>query len=247
MPQTASSSCGGSRTPRPATRSWCASTRCCTTTSHELGVDPGLVKDGVEADLQRLLAEQVDVIGDGLTLVRREFPTAIGPVDLLLRDPAGRHDRRRGQAPRRHRRRRAAHPLSRAARARSAPRAGHGRLRRAGDQAAGPRAGRRPRHPLRDARLRRHEGRRLRRPPPVLTSRRARRDPHHRLIGMPSIDRRGPASCGMSTARSWTRPTASCAGSRSPSSTSARRRRPAPSSCTGSARRCSSRSRSPAG
>ncbi len=57
--------------------------------SHELGVDPGLVKDGVEADLQRLLAEQVDVIGDGLTLVRREFPTAIGPVDLLLRDPAG--------------------------------------------------------------------------------------------------------------------------------------------------------------
>nr|WP_274636684.1 endonuclease NucS [Microbacterium bovistercoris] len=56
---------------------------------HELGIDPGLQKDGVEADLQRLLAEQVDVIGDGLTLVRREFPTAIGPVDLLLRDPAG--------------------------------------------------------------------------------------------------------------------------------------------------------------
>jgi len=57
--------------------------------AHELGVDPGLVKDGVEADLQRLLAEQVGVIGDGLTLVRREFPTAIGPVDLLLRDPEG--------------------------------------------------------------------------------------------------------------------------------------------------------------
>ncbi|WP_029146523.1 endonuclease NucS [Microbacterium luticocti] len=57
--------------------------------SHELGVDPGLVKDGVEADLQRLLAEQVGVIGEGLQLVRREFPTAIGPVDLLLRDPAG--------------------------------------------------------------------------------------------------------------------------------------------------------------
>jgi RecB family endonuclease NucS len=56
---------------------------------HELGVDPGLVKDGVEADLQRLLAEQVEVIGAGLQLVRREFPTAIGPVDLLLRDPAG--------------------------------------------------------------------------------------------------------------------------------------------------------------
>lgn len=57
--------------------------------SHELGIDPGLVKDGVEADLQRLLAEQVGVIGEHLTLVRREFPTAIGPVDLLLRDPAG--------------------------------------------------------------------------------------------------------------------------------------------------------------
>ncbi|MFE1664720.1 endonuclease NucS [Microbacterium sp. P02] len=57
--------------------------------AHELGVDPGLIKDGVEADLQRLLADQVGVIGDGLTLVRREFPTAIGPVDLLLRNPAG--------------------------------------------------------------------------------------------------------------------------------------------------------------
>jgi endonuclease len=57
--------------------------------SHELGVDPGLQKDGVEADLQRLLADQVGVIGDGLTLVRREFPTAIGPVDLLLRNPDG--------------------------------------------------------------------------------------------------------------------------------------------------------------
>jgi len=53
--------------------------------THELGIDPGLVKDGVEADLQRLLAEQVEVIGDGLTLVRREYPTAIGPVDLMLR------------------------------------------------------------------------------------------------------------------------------------------------------------------
>ncbi|MDX2376264.1 endonuclease NucS [Microbacterium sp. LRZ72] len=57
--------------------------------SHELGIDPGLQKDGVEADLQRLLAEQVQLVGEELTLVRREFPTAIGPVDLLLRDPAG--------------------------------------------------------------------------------------------------------------------------------------------------------------
>ncbi|MFC5061332.1 endonuclease NucS [Actinomycetospora atypica] len=56
---------------------------------HELGVDPGLVKDGVEAHLQELLAEHVHTLGDGWTLVRREFPTAIGPVDLLCRDSGG--------------------------------------------------------------------------------------------------------------------------------------------------------------
>ena len=57
--------------------------------AHELGIDPGLQKDGVEADLQRLLAEQVDRISEGATLVRREYPTAIGPVDLMVRDAAG--------------------------------------------------------------------------------------------------------------------------------------------------------------
>ena len=57
--------------------------------SHELGVDPGLIKDGVEAHLQELLAEQVDLVGPGTRLVRREFPTAIGPVDLMCRDPEG--------------------------------------------------------------------------------------------------------------------------------------------------------------
>ncbi|WP_029135237.1 endonuclease NucS [Nakamurella lactea] len=57
--------------------------------SHELGADPGLVKDGVEAHLQKLLAEQVEVLGDGYTLIRREHPTPIGPVDLLVRDAAG--------------------------------------------------------------------------------------------------------------------------------------------------------------
>ncbi len=56
---------------------------------HELGQDPGLVKDGVEAHLQVLLAEQPQVVGPGLSLVRREYPTAIGPVDILFRDPAG--------------------------------------------------------------------------------------------------------------------------------------------------------------
>lgn len=57
--------------------------------SHELGVDPGLVKDGVEAHLQELLAEHVEKLGAGYTLVRREYPTAIGPVDLLCRDSGG--------------------------------------------------------------------------------------------------------------------------------------------------------------
>lgn len=58
--------------------------------SHELGLDPGLVKDGVEAHLQRLLAEQIQLLGPGHVLVRREFPTAIGPVDILAKAPAGR-------------------------------------------------------------------------------------------------------------------------------------------------------------
>lgn len=57
---------------------------------HELGSDPGLVKDGVEAHLQELLAEQIEVLGEGYTLVRREYFTAIGPVDILARDGAGR-------------------------------------------------------------------------------------------------------------------------------------------------------------
>jgi RecB family endonuclease NucS len=57
--------------------------------AHELGVDPGLVKDGVEAHLQRLLAEQIETLGTGYRLVRREYPTAIGPVDIMARDASG--------------------------------------------------------------------------------------------------------------------------------------------------------------
>ena len=57
--------------------------------SHELGLDPGLQKDGVEAELQRLLALHVETLGAGWSLVRREYPTAIGPVDLLCRDADG--------------------------------------------------------------------------------------------------------------------------------------------------------------
>ena len=54
--------------------------------SHEFGEDPGLTKDGVEAHLQELLAASPEVMEDGLRLVRREYPTAIGPVDLVCRD-----------------------------------------------------------------------------------------------------------------------------------------------------------------
>jgi endonuclease len=57
--------------------------------SHELGIDPGLQKDGVEAHLQALLAEHPQTLGSGWTLVRREYMTAIGPVDLLCRDADG--------------------------------------------------------------------------------------------------------------------------------------------------------------
>jgi hypothetical protein len=57
--------------------------------AHELGIDPGLQKDGVEAHLQKLMAEQIEVLGEGHTLVRREYMTAIGPVDILARDPKG--------------------------------------------------------------------------------------------------------------------------------------------------------------
>jgi RecB family endonuclease NucS len=52
----------------------------------ELGDDPGLAKDGVEAELQELLAKRVAALGEELKLVRREYPTDIGPVDLLCRD-----------------------------------------------------------------------------------------------------------------------------------------------------------------
>lgn len=57
--------------------------------AHDLGVDPGLVKDGVEAHLQKLLAEHITTLGDGYALVRREYMTAIGPVDILAKDGSG--------------------------------------------------------------------------------------------------------------------------------------------------------------
>lgn len=56
---------------------------------HELGKDPGLIKDGVEAHLQELLAAQIDLIGEGAQLIRREYMTPIGPVDILAKDASG--------------------------------------------------------------------------------------------------------------------------------------------------------------
>ena len=58
-------------------------------TAHALGVDPGLEKDGVEAELQALLAARPDAIAEDLVLVRREYPTDIGPIDLVCRDGEG--------------------------------------------------------------------------------------------------------------------------------------------------------------
>jgi endonuclease len=57
--------------------------------THELGIDPGLVKDGVEAHLQELLAAHISTLGEGHRLVRREYPTPLGPVDILARGPDG--------------------------------------------------------------------------------------------------------------------------------------------------------------
>ena len=124
-------------------------------TSHELGQDPGLIKDGVEADLQRLLADQIELLGTGFSLIRREYFTAIGPVDILARDADGAtvaiELKRRGTS--------TASSSSPGTSncstgTRCWPRSGN--LRRPADQAAGqgPRQG--PRNRLRDPGLRRH-------------------------------------------------------------------------------------------
>jgi RecB family endonuclease NucS len=59
--------------------------------NHDLGEDPGLIKEGVESHLQKLLAEQLEILGEGYSLARREFMTAIGPVDILVQDDQGRN------------------------------------------------------------------------------------------------------------------------------------------------------------
>ncbi len=121
--------------------------------SHDLGVDPGLVKDGVERHLQELLADRCAVLGDGWSLVRREYPTDIGPVDLLCRDDQGAYVaveiKRRGEID----------GLEQLARYLERLRPALGdrprRPRRPGLHPAGQDPGRRPRHQLRRPRLRR--------------------------------------------------------------------------------------------
>ena len=58
--------------------------------AHDRGIDPGLIKDGAESHLQKLLAEHIHLLGEGFTFVRGEYMTAIGPVDILAQDAAGR-------------------------------------------------------------------------------------------------------------------------------------------------------------
>ncbi len=122
--------------------------------SHELGVDPGLVKDGVEAHLQALLAEHVELLGAGYTLVRREYMTPIGPVDLLCRDEQGRsvavEIKRRGEIDGVEQLTRYLDLLNRDSRAGTCQRS----VRRPADQTAGPNACGRSRDPLRDFGLR---------------------------------------------------------------------------------------------
>ena len=111
-----------------------------TTPATSLGVDPGLVKDGVEAHLQELLAEHVELLGVGYTLVRREYMTAIGPVDLMCRDELGRsvavEIKRRGEIDGVEQLTRYLDLLNRDTRAGTRRR----RVRRPADQAAGPHA-----------------------------------------------------------------------------------------------------------
>ena len=127
----------------------------CTTPRTTSASTPGLQKDGVEKHLQELLAEHPATLADGLTLVRREYPTAIGPVDLMCRDAAGAsvavEIKRRGEIDGVEQLTRYLELLNRDPLLAPGPR----HLRRPGDQAAGAGARRGPRHRLRGRRLRR--------------------------------------------------------------------------------------------
>ena len=138
--------------------------------SWDLGVDPGLVKDGVESHLQELLAAQLGVLGEGWRLVRREYPTAIGPVDIMCRDAAGGavaiEIKRRGEIDGVEQLTRYLELLNRDPLLAPV----RGMLRRPGDPPAGPGPGRGPRHQLPDPRLRGHARHRRRHSAAVLSS-----------------------------------------------------------------------------
>ena len=152
MPTARSS--GWSR-PRAGTRCASCFEEIISDTAYDLGVDPGLQKDGVEKHLQELLADHPEKLREGLTLVRREFPTAIGPVDLLCRDGEGLsiavEIKRRGEIDGVEQLTRYLELLNRDPLLSPVDRD----LRRSGDQAAGTRPRRRPRDLLRHRRLRR--------------------------------------------------------------------------------------------
>ncbi len=163
---------GPCSTPRPTTASSSTIDEVLHDSPHELGVDPGLVKDGVEAHLQELLAEQVDTLGRGLARWSgASTPPPIGPVDLLCRDADGAsvavEIKRRGEIDGVEQLTRYLELLNRDPLLAPV----RGRLRRPGDQAAGAGPGRRSRHPLRDARLRRPARSRHLRAPALLTAR----------------------------------------------------------------------------
>ena len=120
--------------------------------TYDLGDDPGLEKDGVEAELQELIAARVEALREGFTLIRREYPTDIGPIDLLCRDGDGRavavEIKRVGEIAGR----RAADPLPGAPGPRHPARPDRRHVRRDAHQAAGPRVRGEPGHRLRRGR-----------------------------------------------------------------------------------------------
>ena len=152
---------------------------------------PACRRTASRRELQRLLAAHVETFGAGWSLVRREYPTAIGPVDLLCRDAGGAvvavEIKRRGEIDGVEQLTRYLELLNRDPLLAPV----QGRLRRPGDQAAGPGAGRRPRHRLRDRRLRRPQGHRRPHGAPLLDPARAppgQQCPHDRSRAGPRTD-----------------------------------------------------------
>ncbi len=178
--------------------------------SHELGVDPGLIKDGVEAHLQELLADRIETLGEGYTLIRREYMTAIGPVDILCRDADGQtvavEIKRRGEIDGVEQLTRYLDLLNRDPHLAPV----RGIFAAQGDQAPGPRPRHRPRHQLPDPGLRRPPRHRGRQAPPLLTTERPSAAEERHAVQRRGGGRtvRGPGYGGGSSSRRPTRPAA---------------------------------------